>query len=178
MTKILQYNCQSLRANGRTLEYFLNNRDFDIAILSEIFSHSEVQQQTKLINFNIIRKNRPDGYGGVAIAFRKSVRFRRIIFSTRYDVMIAQTTNLSTNLVICSVYFEPNILIADFAVEMQRLLTFLESFDGESYVEISMRELVFGVIPLIRPEVLNLLNSLIILILYVIIMALQHLSVI
>ncbi|XP_036336330.1 uncharacterized protein LOC118746596 [Rhagoletis pomonella] len=52
--KILQYNVQSLKI-----------------CLQEIFSHDNHTTQHNLMNFNLLRKTRIDGYGGVGIGFKK-----------------------------------------------------------------------------------------------------------
>ncbi|KAI8117087.1 hypothetical protein CVS40_10945 [Lucilia cuprina] len=128
--KLLQYNCQSLRANRNTIEYFLNNRGIDIACLSEVYAHDTLNQQHKLLNFNIIKKmDRLDGYGGVAIALRKSIQYKRIEYNTHLDILMIKTMNLTTNLVICSVNFEQSISTFDFNYEVQILIDFLQNYE-------------------------------------------------
>lgn len=102
---ILQLNIQSLNKNIDHLNYYINNNNIDICILSEIFEFNN----PRIRNFQIIAKSRPDNYGGVALAFRNSIKFRRIKFDTEYDIIIAKTKNLKPNLVIASVYLPPSI---------------------------------------------------------------------
>lgn len=51
---ILQYNIQSLHTNKVYLEYFANNHNCDIIVLSEIFSDSS--EANRIINYNLVNK--------------------------------------------------------------------------------------------------------------------------
>ena len=128
--KILQYNCQSFKSNKNNIEFYVNNYDIDICLLSEIFAFDEENPICKLANYNVMFKNRDDGYGGVAICSRKSIKIKKINFNSNYDILIAKTCNLNTNLTIVSTYFPQNILKNDFENEVKKLLKFLEPFDN------------------------------------------------
>ncbi|XP_073822166.1 uncharacterized protein isoform X2 [Musca autumnalis] len=83
--------------------------------------------RNKLLNFNIAQKFRPDGYGGVAICFKKHIKFNIIPFETNYDVLIAKTTNLRRNFVFVSVYFPPSLPFVEFKEEISKLFGVLEA---------------------------------------------------
>ena len=128
--KICQYNCQSLKNNKSTINFYLNNYNVDICLLSEMFKCEDSDPNYKIINYNVIVKTRKDNYGGTAIAFRKNIKVRQIKFTTDYDILIAQTTNLSKNFTIVSVYFPPKVRLVAFKNEIEKLLIFLTSFSN------------------------------------------------
>ena len=128
--KICQYNCQSLKNNKSTINFYLNNYNVDICLLSEIFKYEDSDPNYKIINYNVIVKTRKDNYGGTAIAFRKNIKVRQIKFTTDYDILIAQTTNLSKNFTIVSVYFPPKVRLVAFKNEIEKLLILLTSFSN------------------------------------------------
>lgn len=102
--KILQYNIQS----------------FVCCCLIRIFFRQK-GKANKLINFNIVRKFRPDGYCGVAIGLRKHIRFVRIKYYTNSVVIMIRTTNLKHNVNIISGYFPPSMSLKDFKSETTRI---------------------------------------------------------
>lgn len=128
--KILQYNCQSFKSNRDNIEYYLNNYDIDVCLLSEIFEFNENHNICKLINFNIVYKNRPDGYGGVAICLKKALKFKKIPYDSDYDIVILKTNNFNRNFVFASTYFPPSINKNDFENEVMQLLNFLDKFEN------------------------------------------------
>ncbi|XP_075146564.1 uncharacterized protein LOC142236963 isoform X2 [Haematobia irritans] len=83
-----------------------------------------------MINFNLVQKFRPDGYGGVAIALRKYIKFSRIVFETEFDIIIVKTSNLHTNFTIASVYFPPSMPLYILAGEVGRLCNFLDRHEN------------------------------------------------
>ena len=111
--KILQYNVQSLACNRNNLDIFANNNEIDICVLCETFS------------FKYIEKPRSDGYGGVAIFFKSAIKMKIINYKSHFDVLIAETTNLNNNIIICAVYFPQRIPIDEFNEEIKKILTVL-----------------------------------------------------
>ena len=61
---------------------------------------------------------------------KKSINIKQISYSTELDILIAQTTNLSKNLVLVSVYFPPNLPLKLFKSEIEKLLIFLVPFSN------------------------------------------------
>lgn len=142
--KILQYNCQSFRANLDSIEFYLHKYEFDIACFSEIFLSSRTPHR-KLIKLNLVKKYRPDGYGGVAIAVRKDITYKRIPFRSDYDILIIETKNLNPSIIICSIYFPPNLGICDFNNEMNRILNFFEPYNNVFLIgDFNARALAWG----------------------------------
>lgn len=127
--RILQYNIQSFKNNKNFIEFFANKNNYDIIILSEIFSEDK-RCRNKLINYNLVQKFRPDGYGGVAIGVRKKINISIIEYDTDYDILIIKTSNLQRNVVIVSVYFPPTTSNTCFIEEVSKLLLFLENFQN------------------------------------------------
>ncbi|XP_067639114.1 uncharacterized protein [Eurosta solidaginis] len=130
MMQILQYNIQSLKANKSYIDQFNNLNNIDIVCLQEIFSHNEQTNNQKLINFNLLKKTRNDGYGGVAIGFRKGIKFTKIKYTTNQDIIIAKTTNLSNNTIICNAYFPPSMNNRTFETEINKVLNFLSNHNN------------------------------------------------
>lgn len=126
--KILQYNCQSLRKNSNNIDFFVNSKKYQVVCLSEVFSHGDDSKSKNLLNFNLIQKKREDGYGGVAIALLKSIKFKSINYSTDHDICIVQTKNLLNNLTICSIYCEPSMELNTFKDLITHLFNFLDRF--------------------------------------------------
>lgn len=131
---ILQYNIQSLRKNKNNLEFYINKWNINICILSEIFNFDENESASFIPNFNIIVRKRQDNYGGVAIALKKDIKFKKINLNTPLDIIICETTNLSTNFTIVSVYFPHSVKGNEIKNELFKLLTFL---NGKSNVIIA-----------------------------------------
>lgn len=77
-----------------------------------------------------LKKNRDDGYGGVAIALKKHAKFQKLNYSSDSDILIIKTKNFQPNLVICAVNFPPRVLIDDFKSEISRLLSCLEHHEN------------------------------------------------
>ena len=73
----------------------------------------------------MIVKTRVDNYCGTAVAFKKSIKLKQISYSTERDIFNAQTTNLSKNCVLVSVYFPPNLPLKLFKSEIEKLMIFL-----------------------------------------------------
>lgn len=124
MVKVLQLNVQSLNKNLNTLNYYINNNNIDICILSEIF---EYNYNVKLTNFKIIAKTRPDNYGGVAILIKNEIQFRQLNFNTNLDILIIETLNLKSNFTIASAYFPPNMPTANFTKTIHDLIDYLDN---------------------------------------------------
>lgn len=127
MVKVLQYNCQSLKTNKSYIDSFIIQNQIDIVALQEIYSHDDSIEDHKLLNFKLLKKTRPAGYGGVAIGFKNNIKFRKVKYPTQYDLIIAKTLNLTLNLTVCCLYLPPNVTAAVFESEMSRLIVFLNT---------------------------------------------------
>ena len=91
MFNILQFNVQSLTPNKNSIEFFMNTKKIDILCLAEIW---KVEKNFKILNYNLVIKTNLNGYGGVAIALRKSINYKEINYCTEHDILIIETTNL------------------------------------------------------------------------------------
>lgn len=107
----------------------MNNNDIDFCCLSEIFSHGAASH--KLLNYNILKKTRSnDNYGGVAICYRKYIKMKKINHNFDSEVVIVRTLNLDNNFVICSVYFKPDMAVAEFIDSIYNIFDFLEIYEN------------------------------------------------
>nr|CAH7716559.1 unnamed protein product [Callosobruchus chinensis] len=95
--KIIQWNARSLRSNRLSMQQLFGEQEFDIALVSETWL--KPTQSFKYKNFNIIRKDRGDGYGGVAILLSSRIQ---------YDI-ISLTDNFNQGIEVCAI----DITIAD-----------------------------------------------------------------
>jgi len=73
---ILQWNVRSLTARLPSLQNLLTVQKCSIAIISETWLLPSRLQN--IPNFKTYRTDRPDGYGGVAIAIQNSIKFKLI----------------------------------------------------------------------------------------------------
>ena len=73
---ILQWNARSIRSNKGDLERFLFNNEIQIGILCETWLKNN--SQFSIAGFNIVRKDRDDGYGGVALLIKSRLIFQKI----------------------------------------------------------------------------------------------------
>lgn len=73
---ILQWNTRSLTARLLDLPNILFAYKISVALLSESWLRSN--SKVNIPNYNIIRSDRPDGYGGAAIIVHISILFRAI----------------------------------------------------------------------------------------------------
>lgn len=127
MIRLLQYNIQSIIPNKHQLIFFLQNKQIDIALLSETF---KCDDSFKLPNYNIVYKNRDDNYGGVAIILKKNIKFRKIKYQSNQDIVIIETTNLTPNIIVTSLYIPPSVNQSTFESEFRKLLQFLDPHDN------------------------------------------------
>lgn len=111
---ISQWNCRSAVANKENLENLLSTYKINIALLSETWFKTN-----KYINFsgyNIIRQDRPDGKGGVAILTKANITFQEVklpyMLPECNQVAITLKLNDNISLTIVSIYVKPNSRIS------------------------------------------------------------------
>lgn len=120
-----------MNKNKNYLELYLNKFSVDICILSEIFNADENASSSYVNNYGLFCKKRIDNYGGVAILHKKTIKMKKLPFASNLDILICQTTNLSQNLTIVSVYFPHSVKSNVLKTEVSKLLIFL---NGKSNV--------------------------------------------
>lgn len=69
---VLQWNANSLKPKIKTLELLLWQEKAHIALISETWLQEE--DSIKISDYNIIRQDRDDGYGGICILYHKSIK--------------------------------------------------------------------------------------------------------
>jgi len=101
--KILQWNTRSLPACLIDIPNFLFSNAISIALFSETWLRPNMK--IKIPGYNLVRCDRPDGYGGAAIAISNSLRFRNLSVSTG----LSQSLSLhNINLVGVEIIFNDN----------------------------------------------------------------------
>ncbi|CAH0720376.1 unnamed protein product, partial [Brenthis ino] len=71
---IIQWNCQSIHPKIVEFEQFLSQEKIHIAILSETWL--DPNKSIRISGYHIVRQDRGDGYGGVAIVIHNSIMFQ------------------------------------------------------------------------------------------------------
>lgn len=130
---ILQININSLNnsINKTELELILNKEDIQIACIQETWLLPK--QELIIKDYNIYRKDREDGYGGVAIACKNNLRTRLIEFDTWLETVIVETMINSKKIVIASIYMTNPIngkTPKDTQYELEYLIEFLDTFEN------------------------------------------------
>lgn len=69
---IIQWNAQSIKTKLTSFEHLLSTDKIHIAALCETWLDSNFHFRIK--EYNVFRKDRQDGYGGVAIVTHRSIR--------------------------------------------------------------------------------------------------------
>lgn len=111
--QICQWNCRSAIANKSNLECLLAQNNTDIALLSETWF--KPGKYVSFFGYNVIRRDRDDGKGGVAILIRQNMKFTEIsgpIFNNIYYVCIKIKMNNNSELTLVSLYIKPQSKIS------------------------------------------------------------------
>lgn len=74
--KIIQWNVRNIRFRSLDLGSLLLSEECSFALMSETWLR--LGEQFALPSFHLIRSDRPDGYGGVAIASHLSIQLKEI----------------------------------------------------------------------------------------------------
>ncbi|KAG5894563.1 hypothetical protein JTB14_021545 [Gonioctena quinquepunctata] len=105
----MQWNSRSAVANKNSLTHFLFENNIDIALLSETWFKKN--QEYRFKGYNIIRRDRDDGYAGVAILIRSSLPFTELNITPNFsqDILVCGcTVNFnSMNISFLSIYRSP-----------------------------------------------------------------------
>lgn len=101
ISNIFQWNAQSAAAKRAELDGMLSTYSVHVAFISETWYKAE--DYTKFKYFNILRHDRLDGYGGVAIIIDKSIAFTTIYFpaeiSNKINICIVYLTHCQFSIV-------------------------------------------------------------------------------
>ena len=76
LLNIVQWNARSLRSNKGDLEQFMHQQNIHMALISETWLKNTFP--FNIPGYCIIRKDRLDGYGGVAIVLKRSLIFQEL----------------------------------------------------------------------------------------------------
>nr|CAI5823078.1 unnamed protein product [Callosobruchus analis] len=109
--KIIQWNARSFQANRHSFNQLQVEEEFDIALISETWFKST--HNINLKHFNVIRKDRANASGGVAIFISKALSYEIITFSNNFnqDIEVCGINALmdSYKISVISLYRPPNI---------------------------------------------------------------------
>lgn len=78
--KVLQWNARSANSNRESLQRELITNQPDIVLLCETWFKAE--QRVHFQNYFTVRKDRPDGWGGVAILVKTALPFKTTLLHT------------------------------------------------------------------------------------------------
>lgn len=120
--KVLQINIRSLNTRKDILETFIEKHNIQIAIISETWLKND---NIKFKNYNLLTKNRDDGYGGVAILIKKDVKFKPILQNNYHPIETIETEIEWNNKIIkiISIYINPKTKLEDSKRYFQQLIT-------------------------------------------------------
>lgn len=110
---ICQWNCRSAIANKNNLEHLLAQNDIHIALLSETWF--KPNKYISFSGYNVIRQDRDDGRGGVAILIKSNLKFTEILGPQLNNIMYTgiRINNINnTEISIISIYIKPQTKIS------------------------------------------------------------------
>lgn len=109
--QIVQWNARSAVSNKYSLIKCLEEHNVDIALISETWFNKDTS--IKFSGYNLVRKDRYDGYAGVAILIKKHFKFKelQIDANLRQDISICgiEIPYNNNHLKFISVYYPPNL---------------------------------------------------------------------
>lgn len=123
---LIQTNVRSLSQRKDILEAYINQNDIDIVLLSETWTNDDSIDTIKFKNYNLLLRNRADGYGGVGILLKKDIEHYNIIRST-YNTIECISTRIklfgySTHITIVSIYIPPKTKTSVLEVSFKKLI--------------------------------------------------------
>lgn len=107
---IIQWNAHSIKPKSRSFELLLQQDKIHMAFISETWLSEEIVW--KISNYNIVRADRADSYGGVAAVLHKSVKFARkqhAIPNSQIEILVVELFNVTGLTNIVSIYCPPTI---------------------------------------------------------------------
>lgn len=107
---IIQWNCQSLKNKLVSLEQTLSQERVHIAALNETWY--DTQSDLRVSGYNTFRKDRVDGYGGVAVLTHFSVKaleVQSLLSNSNIEILHIKIFNCNTLENILSIYCPPSI---------------------------------------------------------------------
>lgn len=109
--KILQWNARSAFSNNLTLKQLIVEEKFDIGLISETWY--KPSYNIKFKGYNVVREDRHDGKGGVAILVSQAIPYKVIKFNNNFNRKIEvcgmNITINKKNISIVSIYRPPNV---------------------------------------------------------------------
>ena len=106
---VIVMNCQSLKCKKAAFNTFVEIHQPDVIIGSESWlSPAIFSSELFPPNYNVYRKDREDGYGGVFIACGRNIFSENLPINTDCELVVCriQLSNLRS-LIICSIYRPP-----------------------------------------------------------------------
>lgn len=113
MINIIQWNCRSLLPKIDSFKFLVHNYNCDAFALSETWL-TKTDENLNFHNFNIIRQDRADGYGGVLLGIKKTCPFYRISFPSLsgIEVVAIHTQIKGKDITIASLYLPSSIRVS------------------------------------------------------------------
>jgi len=102
-------NCQSIVSKRASLEVFIKDHNPDVLVLSETWLSPDILSTEFLPHhYNVFRKDREDGYGGVLIAYKNSFACYELHYDSSVEIVVSKFILNKQSLIICSLYRPPN----------------------------------------------------------------------
>lgn len=113
--KILQWNARSVIANKGNLEQFLVSEQISIGIISE--SWFKPGSNVYIKNFYILRNDREDGRGGVAILIKNNINFEPLTLTNNKVMIVGAKVKIPNHIIpefyLYSVYKKPQTKLSE-----------------------------------------------------------------
>lgn len=127
--KILQLNINGLKDKKDELEVFLNDNNFNAAILSE--THGNPNEKVNIANFNIIKCHRiENNWGGVAILVKKNLNVRPLNFPQMEFLEVIGLYIKECEINLISIYLPPNKPINAVRKDISDLMVFTDGLQN------------------------------------------------
>ena len=103
-------NSQSIVSKRVSLAVLLIEHDPDVVVVSEIWLSPDISASEFFPSgYQVFRKDRSDGYGGVLLACRDSLNCEELAFDTSAEAVVCKITlDYRQPLIVCSFYRPPN----------------------------------------------------------------------
>ena len=100
--RLIFLNSKSIVSNCVSLAVLLNEHDPDVVVVSETWL-SPATSEFFPSGYQVFRKDRSDGYGGVLLACQNSLNYEELAFDTSAEAVVCKITfDYRQPLIVCS----------------------------------------------------------------------------
>ena len=90
---------------------YIYSRDYDIIAITETWLSNHIYTNKTISHgYNALRKDRDRRGGGVILAFRDTILFKKLLTPSELEILSAEITVNNVNLIVCLIYRSPHCL--------------------------------------------------------------------